>query len=70
MTSARVTESRILLTPAILQQLGAGEGDDLLVIPTQDGVHLRKADPIVAQQMEIAKEVMDERRDVLRRLAE
>jgi hypothetical protein len=45
-------------------------GDQVAVVRTNDGLALKKLDQVVAQQMEVAKRIMEKRRDVLRRLAE
>jgi hypothetical protein len=45
-------------------------GDQVEVVRTNDGLTLKKLDQVVAQQMEVAKSIMEKRRDVLRRLAE
>lgn len=70
MTTAQVTSTGISLPLAMLEQLGMREGDSLQVTATQDGVTLRKVDPVVEQQMAVARQVMNDRFDVLRRLAE
>jgi putative addiction module antidote len=45
------------------------EGDILHVVDTADGIRLVRHNPDFARQMEIAREVMHRRRDVLRELA-
>jgi putative addiction module antidote len=70
MTTIRVTESGIALSQDVLAQMGVRAGDDVLVIPTADGLKLEKADRVVEEQMRVARQVMDKRREVLRRLAE
>jgi putative addiction module antidote len=46
------------------------KGDTLFVTKTSDGIHLVPFDESFASQMEAAREVMRENRDVLRKLAE
>lgn len=70
MTTLRVTDSGVLISPDILERLGMHTGDELHLIETGDGFNLKKTDAIVAHQMDVAKQVMEKRRDVLRRLAE
>ena len=70
MTTAQVTSTGISLSLAVLEQLGVREGDSLQVTETKDGLTLKKVDPIIEQQMEVARQVMADRFDVLRRLAE
>ena len=54
----------------ILHRLRVEEGDELFVIETQRGIELTPYDPEFAEQMDVARQVMRERRDVLRKLAE
>jgi hypothetical protein len=46
------------------------KGDQLFVTETPDGIELTPYRPDFAEKMEIAKKIMRENRDVLRRLAE
>jgi putative addiction module antidote len=70
MTTALVTESGVLLSQDILAQIGARTGDELQVIAADGCISLKKLNASVEEQVEVAKRVMDKRRDVLRRLAE
>jgi putative addiction module antidote len=70
MTTIRVTESGVALSQDILAQMGVIAGDNLQVIATADGLNLKKVDPVVEEQMRVARQIMDKRHDVLRRLAE
>lgn len=70
MTTIRVTESGVALSQDILAQMGVIAGDSLQVIATADGLNLKKVDPVVEEQMRVARQIMDKRHDVLRRLAE
>jgi putative addiction module antidote len=53
----------------LLQDLGVGQGDTLFPVRTPNGVELRRADPGLVEEMELAREIMRERRNVLRELA-
>jgi antitoxin component of MazEF toxin-antitoxin module len=70
MTTARVTELGVELPLTLLGQTGIQVGDDLQVTTANGEVTLRKVDPEVANQVGVAKQIMKERSDVLRRLAE
>ena len=60
----------IVLPREILQRLRVEKGDTLYALETPNGIELTPYDPEFVEQMEIAKRVMREDRDVLRRLAE
>jgi putative addiction module antidote len=60
----------IVLPKEILSHLNVHKGDSLYVTKTQDGIHLVAYEETFAAQMEVAREVMRENRDVLRKLAE
>jgi putative addiction module antidote len=70
MTVVRVTESGIALSQDILAQMGVTAGDELQIVATADGLNLKKVDPVVEEQMRVARKIMEKRHDVLRRLAE
>ena len=53
----------------ILRALGVGQGDTLFPVRTPNGIELRRADPEFVEEMELAREIMRERRNVLRELA-
>jgi putative addiction module antidote len=53
----------------LLQELGVGQGDTLLVTRTPEGIELRAGDPEFESEMEILREVMRRRRSALRELA-
>jgi putative addiction module antidote len=53
----------------LLQELGVGQGDTLFPVRTPNGIELRRADPGLVEEMELAREIMRERRNVLRELA-
>jgi putative addiction module antidote len=60
----------IILPKELLEKLRVDQGDTLFVIETQNGIELIPNNPELAAHMEIAERVMQEDRDVLRRLAE
>ena len=53
----------------ILQALGVGQGDTLFPVRTPNGIELRRSDPEFVEEMELAREIMRERRNVVRELA-
>ena len=55
----------IILPKELLARLRVGKGDELFAIETPDGVRLTAFDPQLAAQMEVAEEVMRERRTLL-----
>jgi len=60
----------IILPKAVLAKLKVAKGDSLYLLDTPDGVELTPYDQNFAEEMEVAKRIMRENRDVLRRLAE
>lgn len=60
----------VTLPKELLQRLRVSKGDTLYVTETPNGVEISPYDPEFAKQMDVAEEVMRERRDVLRKLAE
>ena len=60
----------IVLPREILERLRVKKGDTLYALETPNGIELTPYDPEFVEQMEIAKRVMREDRDVLRKLAE
>ena len=59
----------VILPKELLAKLGVGKGDTLYAIDQPDGVKLTVADPEFSAQMEVAREVMKLRHNVLRELA-
>jgi putative addiction module antidote len=59
----------VILPREMLAKLGVTKGDTLYAIDQPDGVRLTVADPDFAAQIEVARQVMKERRAVLRELA-
>ena len=60
----------IVLPRDILERLRVAKGDSLYAMETPNGIELTAFDEEFAGQMDIAKRVMREDRDVLRKLAE
>jgi putative addiction module antidote len=60
----------IILSKELLAKLRVEKGDQLYVTETANGIELSAYRPDFAAKMEIAKTIMRENRDVLRRLAE
>jgi putative addiction module antidote len=62
--------SGIILPKEILARLNVQKGDSLFITDGPEGIRVTPFDEEFAQQMEAAREVMRENRDVLQRLAE
>lgn len=60
----------VVLPKELLARLRVDKGDSLFVTETPDGIMLRAYDPNFAEQMAIAEEIMRDRRDLLRQLAQ
>jgi putative addiction module antidote len=60
----------IILPKEILARMNVEKGDTLYIIEGPQGIRLIPYDQEFATQMEAAREVMRENRDVLQRLAE
>jgi putative addiction module antidote len=60
----------IILPKETLARLNVQKGDTVYVIEGSHGIRLLPFDPEFAAQMEAARDVMRENRDVLQRLAE
>jgi putative addiction module antidote len=60
----------IVLPKEFLSHMNVERGDSLFVTKTPDGIQLVPYEENFAAQMNIAREVMRENRDVLRKLAE
>jgi len=74
MTTLKITQIGnslgIILPKEILTQLNVDKGDTLFVTRTPDGVAFTGYDPKIARQMEVARKIMRENRDALKKLAE
>ena len=60
----------VILPKELLARLRLGKGDELYALETPDGIRLTAFDPILAQQMEVAEQVMRKRRALLNKLAQ
>lgn len=60
----------IILSKEILAMLDAEKGDELFVNKTNNGLEISPYRDDVAEDIEIAKRVMNRHRDVLKKLAE
>ena len=79
MTRQTLTNHRILagknelditLPPSILKRAGLSNGDWIEVVEVDGGIKLVPADREFVEQMAVAERVMDENRDLLKRLAD
>ena len=60
----------VILPKELLARLRVGKGDELHALETPDGIRLTVYDPELAAQMEVAEDVMRERRTLLHKLAQ
>ena len=60
----------VILPKELLARLRLGKGDELYALETPDGIKLTTFDPTLAAQMEVAEQVMRERRTLLHKLAQ
>lgn len=60
----------VVLPKDVLAKLKAGEGDELSVTDTPDGVALKATDDDTADLMRMAEDIMRKRRRVLKALAQ
>ena len=60
----------VILPKELMARLRVEKGDELYAVETPDGVRLTTYDPAFAAQMEVAEQIMRDRRDLLRKLAE
>jgi putative addiction module antidote len=60
----------VILPKELLARLRVAKGDELYALETPDGIRLTVYDPTLAEQMQVAEEVMREDRHVLRKLAQ
>jgi len=59
----------VILPRDLLARLRLEKGDELYALETPDGIRLTTYDPELAAQMEVAEQVMRERRTLLNKLA-
>ena len=60
----------VIFPTELLERLRVSCGDTLQVVETPTAVELTPFDPEFARRMELAEQIMQEDRDVLRRLAQ
>lgn len=60
----------IILPRETLARMNVGKGDTLYITEGSQGIRLMPFDPDFSAQMDAAREIMRENRDVLQRLAE
>ena len=60
----------VILPKDLLARLRLEKGDELHALETPDGIRLTVYDPTLAEQMEVAEQVMRERRTLLNKLAQ
>ena len=60
----------VILPKELLARLRLGKGDELYALETPDGIRLTVFDPTLAEQMEVAEQVMREDRQLLHKLAQ
>jgi putative addiction module antidote len=60
----------VILPKELLARLRVGKGDELYALETPDGIRLTVFDPTLAEQMEVAEQVMRRRRALLHKLAQ
>ena len=59
----------VILPKDLLARLRLEKGDELHALETPDGIRLTVYDPTLAEQMEVAEQVMRSRRTLLHKLA-
>ncbi|MCC4620870.1 AbrB/MazE/SpoVT family DNA-binding domain-containing protein [Xanthomonas cassavae CFBP 4642] len=60
----------VILPKELLARLRLGKGDEVYALETPDGIKLTAFDPTLAAQMDVAEQVMRERRTLLHKLAQ
>lgn len=60
----------VILPKELLARLRVEKGDELYALETPDGIRLTVYDPTLAEQMQVAEQVMREDRSVLHKLAQ
>ena len=60
----------VILPKDLLARLRREKGDELHALETPDGIRLTVYDPTLAEQMEVAEQVMRSRRTLLHKLAQ
>jgi putative addiction module antidote len=59
----------VILPKELLARLKVEKGDEIFVTETPDGMRITANNPAFAEQMRAARQIMKDRRDVLRELA-
>lgn len=60
----------VILPKELLARLRVGKGDELYALETPDGIRLTAFDPTLAEQMDVAEQIMRKRRTLLNKLAQ
>ena len=60
----------VILPKDLLARLRLEKGDELHALETPEGIRLTVYDPTLAEQMEVAEQVMRSRRTLLHKLAQ
>ena len=60
----------VILPKEVMARMAVQKGDMLFLTETADGIQLTPYDQEFAEEMAVARKIMRENRDVLRRLAE
>ena len=60
----------VILPKELLARLRLAKGDELYALETPDGIKLTAFDPTLAEQMDVAEQVMRKRRTLLNKLAQ
>jgi len=60
----------LILPKETLDELNVGEGDELFVVQTPEGIHLTPYNPEFAEAVEDARAFMDTHRNAFKKLAE
>jgi putative addiction module antidote len=60
----------VILPKELLARLRLEKGDEVFALETPDGIRLTAFDPELAAQMEVAEQVMRDRRALLHKLAQ
>ena len=73
-SSVRVTaignSAGVILPKEVLARMSVGKGDELFLVETDRGIELTPYQPDFAAKVEVARQIMRENRDALRKLAE
>lgn len=60
----------VILPKELLARLRVDKGDELHALETPDGIRLTVFDPELAEQMDVAEDIMRKRRTLLHKLAQ